>query len=143
MDITITDFLPKYPNIDNTQYPVLNPYENAFENVLFHKKEFYENKLSEIEVFPSEKGELTKYQKTIARFLSSHTPYNGLLLVHSMVEKGSAHMVLGNHEYNALTYCTKAKNFLTNSFYTLLVCNKQQLETAKLSNSCSKFFLYG
>lgn len=84
MDITITDFLPKYPNIDNTQYPVLNPYENAFENVLFHKKEFYENKLSEIEVFPSEKGELTKYQKTIARFLSSHTPYNGLLLVHSM-----------------------------------------------------------
>jgi len=32
-----------------------------------------------------------------------------LLLVHSMVQKGSAHIVLGNHEYNALTYCTKAK----------------------------------
>lgn len=39
-----------------------------------------------------------------------------LLLVHSMVQKGSAHMVLGNHEYNALTYCTKAKNYLTNTF---------------------------
>lgn len=39
-----------------------------------------------------------------------------LLLVHSMVQKGSAHMVLGNHEHNALTYCTKAKNFLTNTF---------------------------
>lgn len=33
-----------------------------------------------------------------------------LLLVHAMVEKGSAHMVLGNHEYNALTYCEKIKH---------------------------------
>jgi hypothetical protein len=30
-----------------------------------------------------------------------------LLLVHSMVQNGSAHMVLGNHEFNAITYCTK------------------------------------
>jgi len=29
-----------------------------------------------------------------------------LALVHSMVERGSALMVLGNHEVNALTYCT-------------------------------------
>lgn len=29
-----------------------------------------------------------------------------LLLVHQMVEAGSAHMVLGNHEFNAITYCT-------------------------------------
>jgi len=36
-----------------------------------------------------------------------------LLLVHSMVENGSAHMVMGNHEYNALTYCTSLKNPLT------------------------------
>ena len=39
-----------------------------------------------------------------------------LLLVHSMVQAGSAHMVLGNHEHNALTYCTQFKNPLTNSF---------------------------
>lgn len=39
-----------------------------------------------------------------------------LSLVHSMVEKGSAHMILGNHEYNSLTYFTKAKNYLTNQF---------------------------
>ena len=39
-----------------------------------------------------------------------------LLLVHSMVQKGSAHMVLGNHEHNALTYCTQFKNLQTNSF---------------------------
>lgn len=43
-------------------------------------------------------------------------PYirEALLLVHAMVQKGSAHMVLGNHEYNALTYCTKAKGLLNN-----------------------------
>ena len=39
-----------------------------------------------------------------------------LLLVHGMVQKGSAHMVLGNHEHNALTYCTKFRNPLINSF---------------------------
>lgn len=33
-----------------------------------------------------------------------------LLLVHSMVQNGSAHMVLGNHEHNALTYCTQINN---------------------------------
>ncbi|GGY67624.1 ser/threonine protein phosphatase [Cellvibrio zantedeschiae] len=38
-----------------------------------------------------------------------------LLLVHAMVQKGNAHIVLGNHEYNALTYCTKAKNPITNT----------------------------
>jgi hypothetical protein len=32
-----------------------------------------------------------------------------LLLVHSMVQQGSAHMVLGNHEFNAITYCTKSE----------------------------------
>lgn len=38
-----------------------------------------------------------------------------LLLVHSMVQKGSAHMVLGNHEYNAMTYCEKIKTPLTDA----------------------------
>lgn len=84
MNISITDFLPKYPNIYNSEYDILNPYEGKFENVLFHKKEFYENRLDVYETFPSEKGSLTKYQKTISRFFSSYTPYNGLLLVHSM-----------------------------------------------------------
>ncbi len=32
-----------------------------------------------------------------------------LALVHGMVQKGSAHMVLGNHEFNAITYCTKVE----------------------------------
>jgi len=33
-----------------------------------------------------------------------------LLLVYDMVQKGSAHMVLGNHEHNAITYFTKIDN---------------------------------
>ena len=80
----IKDFLPVYPNITNTPYSVLNPYKENFYEAIFRKKEFYENKLSKIEPFPSEKGLHTKYQNTIARYMSSHTPYNKLILVHAM-----------------------------------------------------------
>lgn len=80
----ILDFLPKYPNIDQTKYPILNPYDDDFYQAIFHKKEFYELKLDRTEVFPKEKGMLTKYQKTIVRYMSSHTPYDRLLLVHQM-----------------------------------------------------------
>lgn len=81
---SITDFLPKYPNIDQTKYGVLNPYDEDFYEAIFKKKEFYENKLELIEPFPKERGMLTKYQRTIACYMSSHTPYDGLLVVHSM-----------------------------------------------------------
>lgn len=82
--MNIVDFLPKYPNINQTKYSSLNPYEEDFYEAIFKKKEFYENRLEKIEEFPKEKGTLTKYQQTIARYMSSHTPYNSLLLVHSM-----------------------------------------------------------
>ena len=51
-----------------------------------------------------------------------------LLLVHSMVQKGSAHIVLGNHEYNAITYCTKVKNCLEK--------NLEYLRSHTSANSC-------
>lgn len=101
--MSITDFLPKYANIDDSKYSVLNPYErselrselrseskeqdpyeDAFYSSLFRKKEFYENRLEKAEVFPQERGLLTKYQKTIARYMSSHTPYDKVILIHSM-----------------------------------------------------------
>lgn len=82
--MNIVDFFPKYPDIKANKYPNLNTYEEDFNSVLYHKKEFYENRLEKEEVFPSEKGSLTKYQKTIARFLSVHTLYNKLLLVHAV-----------------------------------------------------------
>jgi len=84
-NMNIEDFLPKYPNVDKSQYELLNPYpdENFYESI-YKKKEFYENKLDKTEDFPNERGVLMKHQKTIARFLSSHTPYDRLLLVHAM-----------------------------------------------------------
>jgi len=81
----IEDFLPPYPNIEKSQYEVLNPYEDeTFETVIYKKKEFYDNRLEKIEDFPTERGMLMKHQKIIERFLSSHTPYDRLLVVHAM-----------------------------------------------------------
>jgi hypothetical protein len=82
--MNITDFFPKYPNILQSENKVLNPYDEDFYESIFHKKEFYELKLEKTEDFPKERGMLTKYQKTIARYMSSHTPYDKLLLVHQM-----------------------------------------------------------
>ena len=81
--MNIEDFLPKYPNINNTRYDKLNPYDN-FYDAIFRKKEFYDNKLSQDEPFPKEKGSFTKYQKTVIRFLSSATPYDKVFLIHDM-----------------------------------------------------------
>lgn len=39
-----------------------------------------------------------------------------MLIVHGMVQRGSAHMVLGNHEHNAITYFTKALNLQSGEF---------------------------
>uniref|UniRef100_A0A6C0ELA5 N-acetyltransferase domain-containing protein n=1 Tax=viral metagenome TaxID=1070528 RepID=A0A6C0ELA5_9ZZZZ len=80
----IKDFLPKYPNVNKSSYGVLNPYDDNFYQAIFRKKEFYDNRLDRVEVFPRERGMLTKHQKTIAHYLSSNTPYNKLMLVHSM-----------------------------------------------------------
>lgn len=80
----IEDFLPKYPNINKKNENVLNPYEDDFYSAIFKKKEFYDERLDQIENLPSEKGVLMKHQSIIARFLSSHTMYNELLIVHQM-----------------------------------------------------------
>lgn len=69
----ILDFLPKYPYIE----------EKDFYKQIYSKKEFNENSLQKVEAFPKEKGAQTKYQRTIARYLSSYTPYKNLLLVHA------------------------------------------------------------
>lgn len=80
----IVDFMPKYPLIEQSQ---LDPYSagDGFYSTLFNKKEFREARLSTAaEPFPKEKGVPLKYQQSIARFLSSNTPYNSLLLLHAM-----------------------------------------------------------
>ena len=80
----VVDFLPKYPNIKKSPYDRLNTSTDDFYKTIYSKKEFYDNKLDKIVVFPKERGLLTKHQKTIAAYMSSNTPYDRLLLVHSM-----------------------------------------------------------
>ena len=82
--MNIEDFLPKYPNINKSEYDILNTYDTEFNDTIFRKKEFYDERLDEVENLPSEKGTLMKHQKIISRFLSSHTMYDELLLIHEM-----------------------------------------------------------
>lgn len=83
-NIKLEDFFPKYPNVHKSEYSELNPYKDDFYEALFKKKEFYDNRLERVENFPKERGVLTKYQKTIARYMSSHALYDTILLIHSM-----------------------------------------------------------
>jgi Cdc6-like AAA superfamily ATPase len=83
--ITISDFLPKYPNIHKRESGVLNPYDDeTFGGAIYKKKEFYNERLPPVEEFPDKKGELMRHQKIISRFLSSYTMYDELLLYHEM-----------------------------------------------------------
>ena len=78
----ISNFIPKYPSISNTY---LDAYPNQnFNESIYYKKEFYDERLDKYESKPSQKGQLMKHQKIISRFLSSHTTYDALLLFHSM-----------------------------------------------------------
>lgn len=82
--MNIEDFLPKYPNINKKDEKILNPYEDNFYSAIFKKREFYDERLPVTEPFPTERGMLMKQQKIIARFLSSHTMYDVILIVHEM-----------------------------------------------------------
>lgn len=84
MEQDILNFLPKYPNIEQFTEDVFNPYEEDFYEALYKKKEFYDNKLEKTEEFPKQAGDLLKHQKLIARFFSSQTLYDELLMVHEM-----------------------------------------------------------
>lgn len=80
-------YLPSYPDFYNNLSDVIGSDDEKDElpyTSLLKKKEFFENKLARTEENPStkKKGSLMKHQTFIARFMSSHTPYNGILLMH-------------------------------------------------------------
>jgi superfamily II DNA or RNA helicase len=77
MTIEIKDFLPLYPSVSGSDK------ENFYESI-YQKKEFYDEKVPITEFIMEDKWSLLKQQKIIARFLSSHTPYDRLLLDHEM-----------------------------------------------------------
>lgn len=86
MEILVSDFFPKYPNLPNQT--ILNAYADdgdSMEQILYNKKEFFELKLTREEEKPAEEGDvLFKHQKVIVRFLSAHTDYDALFLFHEM-----------------------------------------------------------
>ena len=80
-------YLPSYPDFYHNLSDVLgSDDEDEDDNLpytsLLKKKEFFENKLSRTETKPEKAGDMMKHQTFIARFMSSHTPYNGILLMH-------------------------------------------------------------
>ena len=89
-------YLPIYPEFDDELDQILENSKEKDEreereereerkdpyHSLYWKKEFYQNRLSVYEDKPKNPGQLLKHQIFISRFLSSHTPYNGLLLMH-------------------------------------------------------------
>lgn len=79
----IQNFYPKYPNIHKFADNLLNPYSAKFDDAIVTKKEFADLKLDKVEDIPP-KGEHFQHQKIIARFMSSVTPYDQLLLFHEM-----------------------------------------------------------
>lgn len=80
----ITNFLPVYPNIYPIDNEIFQPYKTGFNQTLYRKKEFYDERLEQKENFPDKAGTMTKQQRLISRLFSSYTPYDEMLLVHEM-----------------------------------------------------------
>ena len=79
------NFLPIYPEFDEDIEKILGKkyIENGDPNFnIYRKKEFYNNRLENIENKPDNPGQLMKHQVIISRFLSRNTPYKGILLMH-------------------------------------------------------------
>ena len=69
-DISIYNFLPKYPNIENYDYLDSYP-DTSFNQSIFNKLEF--DILEPFEDKPKIQGDLMKHQINVSRFLSNYT----------------------------------------------------------------------
>ena len=128
MELDIVNFLPKYPNINqfDVSKNILNPYDDDFYKVIYKKKEFYENRLEALEEIPKKSGTLMKHQKLIARFFSSNTLYDELLLLHEM-GTGKSCSAIGAIEqireeglFNGALYFAKGEALINNFINELI-----------------------
>jgi hypothetical protein len=81
----ISDFLLKYPYIDSLSKDLggsLDTYTIPLQQAIYNKKEFYDFKLQAIEEKPKGRGDLLRHQVIAQRYMSYHTPYDGVLLFH-------------------------------------------------------------
>lgn len=99
--MNLAQFLPSYPIYDKEirdELKSLLPdmdYDPDFE--LYRKWEFYENRLG-IQT-ESKRDEYYNHQRIIGRFMSPHTPYTGLLLMHEP-GSGKTHSAIHSVELN-------------------------------------------
>ena len=127
MDVDdITNFLPKYPNIEPRD-PIFNLYPDTnFNESIYKKKEFYDDKLPKIEEFPQKAGVLMKHQKIISKFFSSFTLYNSLLLVHepgtgkSCAAIGAVEKIKEDGSFRGVLYIAKGEALLNNFIHELI-----------------------
>ena len=77
----IIDFLPTYTEFDKDVQAILGS-DLVDTTSLYHKKEFHDARLQPIEKRPEKPGQYMNHQIIMARFLSSYTPYNGILVMH-------------------------------------------------------------
>ena len=80
----LSNWLPIYPEFDDDVRMILGEMVNTQQPSydIYRKKEFNDFKLSKEENPPQFPERLFKHQIIISRFLSTHTPYKGLLLMH-------------------------------------------------------------
>ena len=126
MELDITNFLIKYPNIEQFDDDILNPYEEDFYESVYKKKEFYDVRLEKFEKVPDNPGSLMNHQKLIARFLSSNTIYDELLLLHEMgsgktcTAIGAVEQIREEGKFRGALYLAKG-DALVNNFINELV----------------------
>jgi superfamily II DNA or RNA helicase len=131
------NFLPIYPEFDEEVGEILGEtyIESGNPNFnIYRKKEFYDNRLENIEFKPENPGQLMKHQVIITRFLSSNTPYNGILLMHEpgtgktcssvgAIEKIKNEM----NEYDGALILMRGSNLINNYINELVfVCTCQE-----------------
>ena len=137
---TLSEFFSNYPEIGS----------DDFESRIASKEEFN---------LSGKTGKFFPYQELVSRFINSHTPYNGLLVAHSMgtgktctairvVEKNldafsgaiilaPNDILLKNFQNELMTTCTNGK-YVPENFETFETRNKQTREIA-IATSYYKF----
>lgn len=140
-NIKLEDFLPIYPDFDDDVKEILGDkfVEDGNSNLnIYRKKEFYDYRLDAQEQKPDKLGQPMKHQMIIARFISSHTPYKGLLLMHEPGTGKTCSSVAAIEQirseynsYNGALVLMKGSNLINNYINELVfvcTCKKQDKE---------------
>ena len=141
------NFLPIYPEFDEDVGEILGKdyIENGNPNFnIYRKKEFYDNRLEKIELKPERPGQLMKHQIIISRFLSSNTPYKGILLMHepgtgkTCSSVGAIEKIKNEtNQYDGALILMRGSNLINNYINELVfVCTcREQDDSRKCINS--------